>query len=412
MNYSVNTNSSIIRIISNFLVFSGIVSPGLVFLTMESMRGLSFSCLIIVHLMFFFKRLLNQRHTEFLVLFILIFGFLLIESHQVLYEGNYGLFRFIIMICFGLIFSYCTYQRSDYFLPALSITCLFLFTAYILLVFFNVELYFKPDGTPSSVMMGYRFLPFPFARAALFSSPKEISILFGVMFVYFSSLYNLETTASSNIKKSIVKRSHLVILILISFFMVIASQTASTFVFIIFYFIFLFQSRMNNNLRIIFNYSLSFLIIIGLFFLGNSAVDISEAYIGSFNTIKDSLINGIVEQISSAIMIGPGIGYFDTHASAGGLRFVGNIEDSSLVLRLIFEVGLIPVLAFALFIIIRFKEGFKYLLYVAVASLPLGHYHTAYILGILVGSLIMLRKKQMQCRQPSVSFHHRLLSAS
>jgi len=188
--------------------------------------------------------------------------------------------------------------------------------------------------------------------------------------------------------------------------MVIAAQTISTFIFIIFYLIFLVQSRMNNNLRIIFNYSISFLIIIGLFIFGNGAVTISESYIGSFNVIRDSLFYGIVEQISSAIMIGPGIGYFDTHASAlEELRFVSHIEDSSLFLRLIFEVGLIPVLAFALFIIIRFKEGFTYILYVAIASLPLGHYHTAYILSILVGSLMMLRKK---AKAMTSVFHQRL----
>ena len=201
LNSPISLNSPTIRILSNFLVFLGIVSPGLVFLPMESMRVLSFSCLIIVHLLFFYKRLLNQRHTEFLLLFILIFGLLLIESHQVLYEGNFALLRFIIMICFGFIFSYCTYQRSDYFLPALSMTCLFLFTVWALLLLFNLELYFKPDGLPSSVRAGIRFLPF--RRVVLFSSPKEMSILFGVMFVYFSALYNLGTTASNNIKKFI-----------------------------------------------------------------------------------------------------------------------------------------------------------------------------------------------------------------
>jgi hypothetical protein len=212
------------------------------------------------------------------------------------------------------------------------------------------------------------------------------------MFVYFSSLYKLGTTASNNIKKYI-EQNHLVILILISLFMVIACQTISTYVFITFHFIFLFQSRMNNKSRII----LFFIIIIGLFILDNRAANLSTRYIGSYNIIKDSLINGWVEQISSAIIIGPGIAFFDTDflgtPQFGTLRFIPVIEATGLVPRLIFEVGLIPVLAFALFIIIRFKEGFKYLLYVAVASLPLSHYHTAYILGILVGSLIMLRKK-------------------
>lgn len=403
VDYSININSSISRIISNFLVFWGIVCPGLVFLNIESMRVPLFSCLIIVHLMFFYNRLLNQRHIEFLKLFILICVFLLIESHPVLCEGNFALFRFIIMICFGLIFSYCTYRRSDYFFPALSMTCLFLVTAWILLQFFNVELYFKPDGLPSSARAGVRFLPFP--RVVLFSSPKEISILFGVMFVYFSSLYNMGIAASSNIKK-IIKQSHLVILSLISFFMVIACQTISTYAFLIFHFIFLAKSRMNNKSRIIF----IIFTFIGLFILDYIVVDISTRYIGSYNIIKESLIDGVVEQISSAIMIGPGIGFFDgTTDSHRALRFVQYLEATGLVPRLIFEAGLIPVLAFALFIIIRFKEGFKYLLYVAVASLPLSHYHTTYILGILVGSLIMLRKNK--CND-SVLYHNRPLPAS
>ena len=392
LNSPISLNSPTIRILSNFLVFLGIVSPGLVFLPMESMRVLSFSCLIIVHLLFFYKRLLNQRHTEFLLLFILIFGLLLIESHQVLYEGNFALLRFIIMICFGFIFSYCTYQRSDYFLPALSMTCLFLFTVWALLLLFNLELYFKPDGLPSSVRAGIRFLPF--RRVVLFSSPKEMSILFGVMFVYFSALYNLGTTASNNIKK-FIKQSHLVILIVISLFMVIACQTVSAYVFIAFHFVFLLQSRMRNYSRIIF----LFFIVIGLFILGINVDGVSTRYIGSYNIIKDSLINGGIEQISHAIIVGPGFGFFDT--DAGELRFVRVIEATGLALRLIFEVGLIPVLAFSLFIIIRYKEGFKYLLYVAVASLPLSHYHTAYILGILVGSLIMISKKN-KCNDVSV----------
>jgi hypothetical protein len=216
-----------------------------------------------------------------------------------------------------------------------------------------------------------------------------MSILFGVMFVYFSALYNLRATASNNIKK-FIKQSHLVILIVISLFMVIACQTVSAYVFIAFHFVFLLQSRMHNYSRIIF----LFFIVIGLFILGSNVDGVSDRYIGSYNIIKDGLLNGFVEQITNAIMIGPGVGYFDT--DAGELRFVRVIEATGLFLRLIFEVGLIPVFAFVLFIIIRYKEGYKYLLYVAVASLPLSHYHTTYILGILVGSLIMLREKQMQ----------------
>lgn len=392
MNYSINMNSSIIRIISNFLVFLGIVCPGFVYFPMESMRGLLFSCLIIVHLLFFYKRLLNQRHSELLIILILIFGFLLIESYQILYEGNWALLRFIIMICFGLIFSYCTCQRSDYFLPALSMTCLFLFTVWLLLLCFNADLYFKPDGLPSSARAGVRFLPFP--RVVLFSSPKEISILFGVMFVYFSSLCNLGTITLINVKK-IIKQSYLFILILISLFMVIACQTISTYVFIAFHFMFLLQARMHGFSKIIFLFS----IIIGLVILEGSVANISTRYIGSYNIIKDSLVNGVVEQISNAIMIGPGFGFFDT--DDGKLRFVCVIEATGLLPRLIFEVGLIPVLAWALFIIIRYREGFKYLLYIAVASLPLSHYHTAYILGILVGSLMIIRKNK--CHDVSIT---------
>ncbi len=387
VNSSISLNSPTIRILSNFLVFLGIISPGFIYSPMWSMMGISFSCLIIIHSLFFYKRLLNQRHSELLILLIVIFGFLIIESHQLLYEGNLALLRFIIMICFSLIFSYCTYQRSDYFLPALSVTCLFLFTVWALLLLFNLDLYFKPDGLPSSVRAGVRFLPF--RRVVLFSSPKEMSILFGVMFVYFSALYNLRATASNNIKK-FIKQSHLVILIVISLFMVIACQTVSAYVFIAFHFVFLLQSRMHNYSRIIF----LFFIVIGLFILGSNVDGVSDRYIGSYNIIKDGLLNGFVEQITNAIMIGPGVGYFDT--DAGELRFVRVIEATGLFLRLIFEVGLIPVFAFVLFIIIRYKEGYKYLLYVAVASLPLSHYHTTYILGILVGSLIMLREKQMQ----------------
>jgi len=141
-------------------------------------------------------------------------------------------------------------------------------------------------------------------------------------------------------------------------------------------------------------------IVFALFFVGNSVPSFSENYIGSFKTIKESLFKGIVEQISSAIILGPGVGYFDTHGSLGGLRFVSNIEDSSLFLRLVFEVGLIPVFLFSLFIILYYREGYKYLLYVVAASLSVGHYHTAYLFGILVGALMMMSEKKTNAISP------------
>lgn len=387
LDYSINLNSPIIRISSNLLVFWGIICPGLVFFEIESMRGSLFLCLIIVHLMFFYNRLLNQGHTEFLKLFVIICTFLLIESYQVLCEGNFALFRFIIMICLGLIFFYCTNQRNDYFLPALSMICLFLFAAWVMVQFFNVELYFKPDGLSSTARAGVRFLPFP--RVVLFSSPKESSILFGVMFVYFTFLYNLGKAASNSIKK-FIKQSHLVILSLISLFMVIACQTISTYIFLIFHIIFLVISRMNNKSQLIF----IILTFIGLLIFDHIAADMDTRYIGSYNIIKKSMLDGFVEQISSAIMIGPGIGFFDVAAdSHNTFRFVQFLEATGLVPRLIFEVGLIPVLTFSLFIIMRFKEGFKYVLYISVASLPLSHYHTSYVFAILIGALTLYSKK-------------------